>query len=48
MIEYLLIDIIGLGSSGQQLFGVNYPRLQSLKKIYDPKNVFGKGPNLLV
>ncbi len=29
------------------MFGVNYERLVSLKRRYDPLNVFAKGHNLL-
>ncbi|KAI0995773.1 hypothetical protein K3495_g12407 [Podosphaera aphanis] len=43
--EYFNYD--GFGSSGQDLFGVNFPRLVEIKKRYDPENMFSKGPRLL-
>jgi hypothetical protein len=45
---HLLTLYLGFGnSSAQKLFGVNYERLVSLKRRYDPLNVFAKGHNLL-
>ncbi|KAK0100788.1 hypothetical protein ONS95_007236 [Cadophora gregata] len=44
--EYSNYD--SLGDPGQTVFGVNFPRLAELKKIYDPNNVFSKGTNLVV
>jgi hypothetical protein len=32
----------GLGSSIEEMFGVNYERLVLLKTKYDPSNMFGK------
>ncbi|KAH6721914.1 hypothetical protein BKA61DRAFT_538650 [Leptodontidium sp. MPI-SDFR-AT-0119] len=37
-----------MGSGGQIIFGVNFPRLAELKKKYDPSNVFSQGPSLVV
>lgn len=37
-----------LGATGEVVFGVNYQRLKELKVRYDPKNVFSKGPSLVV
>jgi hypothetical protein len=34
-------------TSAEKLFGANYERLVSLKKRYDPLNIFAKGHNLL-
>jgi len=35
------------GSRASEIFGKNLPRLQALKKQYDPNNVFKKWHNLL-
>ncbi|CAD6502470.1 BgTH12-05062 [Blumeria graminis f. sp. triticale] len=43
--EYFNYD--GLGISGHEVFGGNFARLVALKKLYDPGNLFSKGPNLL-
>ncbi|PVH87648.1 FAD-binding domain-containing protein [Cadophora sp. DSE1049] len=43
--EYMNYD--GFGSDGDKMFGVNYPRLRELKRRYDPKNLFNKGPKLI-
>lgn len=40
--------LLGHDSNAQELFGDNLPRLQELKKHYDPKNMFQKWHNLLV
>jgi hypothetical protein len=39
---------LGIGVSGEIVFGVNFPRLLEPKKKYDPGNVFNKGPKLLL
>ncbi|CZS96649.1 related to 6-hydroxy-D-nicotine oxidase [Rhynchosporium graminicola] len=43
--EYMNYD--GLGSHGDKMFGINYPRLKELKLRYDPQNRFNKGPQLI-
>lgn len=43
--EYFNYDGIGVG--GEQVFGVNFPRLVALKRKFDPENLFAKGPQLL-
>ncbi|RDW80933.1 hypothetical protein BP5796_05631 [Coleophoma crateriformis] len=44
--EYGNYDGIGT-ATGQQLFGVNYDKVVSLKKRYDPQNIFNKSVSLL-
>jgi len=44
--EYMNYDGFG-SSSTKKLFGVNFERLVTLKRRYDPQNVFAKGHNLL-
>ncbi|KAI1000099.1 hypothetical protein K3495_g8101 [Podosphaera aphanis] len=44
--EYFNYD--GIGVSGHEVFGVNFPRLVELKERYDPENMFSKGPKLLL
>lgn len=39
---------LGHEANAQELFGDNLPRLQELKRRYDPKNMFQKWHNLLV
>ncbi|KAF7712508.1 (R)-6-hydroxynicotine oxidase [Penicillium ucsense] len=41
-------SIAGHEGDAKELFGKNLPRLQELKKIYDPKNMFQKWHNLLI
>jgi FAD/FMN-containing dehydrogenase len=36
MIDYDVLD------KAQVIFGQNYPRLQKIKKRYDPENIFNK------
>jgi FAD/FMN-containing dehydrogenase len=38
---------LGFDSPAKELFGVNTERLVSLKKQYDPHNIFNKFANLL-
>jgi len=45
--EYFNHDTNGVESDGRAAFGPNYDRLVTLKKIFDPDNVFCKGPKLL-
>lgn len=40
--------IVGHEANAEELFGKNLPRLQKLKKVYDPKNMFQKWHNLLI
>lgn len=47
-VERMILICAGLGAHGKVVFGVNFPRLAELKKKYDPKNVFSKGPSLQV
>ena len=35
-------DGVYVKNNAEALFRVNYPRLQGLKKKYDPKNIFNK------
>ncbi|EPE25471.1 FAD-binding protein [Glarea lozoyensis ATCC 20868] len=44
--EYMNHD--GLGAGPKVLYGVNYDRLVELKKKYDPKRLFGNGPNSII
>jgi FAD/FMN-containing dehydrogenase len=46
--QALTNTIIGHEANAEELFGKNLPRLQELKKVYDPKNVFQKWHNLLI
>jgi hypothetical protein len=46
--QALINTIIGHEANAEELFGKNLPRLQELKKVYDPKNVFQKWHNLLI
>lgn len=42
-----MLTVQGLNATGDVLFGVNFPKLVELKKIYDPLNVFSN-PSLVV
>ncbi|KAJ5378311.1 uncharacterized protein N7496_005720 [Penicillium cataractarum] len=44
----LYANYAGHEANAQELFGDNLPRLQDLKKHYDPKNMFQKWHNLLI
>ena len=35
-------DGVGVKNKAEALFRENYPRLQELKKQYDPENIFNK------
>ena len=46
--SFAINTLIGRETNAKELFGDNLPRLQELKKLYDPNNVFQKWHNLFI